>query len=80
MVAVLDALDAGGWPIDVSAVISNRPEAQGLAVARSRGIHTEVIDHKAFASREAFDDALAQAIEVHAPDLIVLAGFMCALW
>lgn len=76
MVAVLDALDAGGWPIDVSAVISNRPEAPGLAVAESRGIHTEMIDHKAFASREAFDDALAHAIEAHAPDLIVLAGFM----
>jgi phosphoribosylglycinamide formyltransferase-1 len=62
--------------LDVRAVISNRPEAAGLEWAKSRAIATEVVDHKGFATREAFDGALAQAIEKHAPDLVLLAGFM----
>ncbi|MGC3963550.1 MAG: phosphoribosylglycinamide formyltransferase [Rhodocyclaceae bacterium] len=63
----------------IAAVISNRPEAAGLAFAASNGIQTEVVDHKAFAGREAFDTALAEAIDAHAPDLVVLAGFMRVL-
>jgi phosphoribosylglycinamide formyltransferase 1 len=62
--------------IHVRAVISNRPDAPGLAYAKSQGIATQVIDHKLFAGREAFDDALAAAIEALEPDLILLAGFM----
>ena len=62
--------------LEILAVISNRPDAAGLEWARSQGIATRVIDHKAFATREAFDAALAQAIEELAPDLILLAGFM----
>ena len=62
--------------LEVKAVISNRPEAQGLEWARSQGIATAVIDHKAHATREAFDAALADEIDRHAPDLILLAGFM----
>ncbi|MCF8178424.1 MAG: phosphoribosylglycinamide formyltransferase [Sulfuritalea sp.] len=58
------------------AVVSNRPDAGGLAIAARRGIATTVIDHRGFASREAFDAALAAEIECHAPDLILLAGFM----
>lgn len=69
-------LDAG---ISVSAVISNRAEAQGLAVAERRGVATAVVDHRRFASREAFDAALAAEIERHAPRLVVLAGFMRVL-
>ena len=65
-----------GWPARVAAVISNRADAAGLAFARERGIATAVVDHKAFASREAFDAALAQAIEGFAPDVVALAGFM----
>jgi len=65
-----------GTGLEILAVISNRPDAAGLEWARSQGIATEVIDHKAFATREAFDEALAQAIEKLAPDLILLAGFM----
>jgi phosphoribosylglycinamide formyltransferase-1 len=61
---------------EVKAVISNRPDAGGLAFAREHGIAAEVVDHKQFASREAFDDALAAAIDRHAPALVVLAGFM----
>ena len=60
----------------VSAVISNRPDAKGLAVAQSHGIATQVVDHKAFATREDFDSALAKAIDTHQPALVVLAGFM----
>ncbi|MCK0512333.1 phosphoribosylglycinamide formyltransferase [Aromatoleum buckelii] len=63
----------------ISAVISNRPDAKGLEFAASRGIATAVVDHKAFATREAFDKALAEAIDVHRPDLVVLAGFMRVL-
>jgi len=70
------ALVEAGLPIDVKAVISNRPDAQGLEWARSRSIATCVIDHKAYATREAFDAALADAIEESAPDLVLLAGFM----
>ena len=60
----------------VSGVISNRADAKGLVVAQSHGIATQVVDHKAFANREAFDDALARSIDVHQPALVVLAGFM----
>ena len=64
----------------ISAVISNKPDAQGLALAQDMGIATQVIDHKAFASepnpREAFDAALMAEIDKHEPHLVVLAGFM----
>jgi phosphoribosylglycinamide formyltransferase-1 len=60
-------------------VISNRGDAAGLAFAAAHGIATVVVDHKAFAGREAFDAALAEAIDAHRPDLVVLAGFMRVL-
>jgi len=63
----------------IAAVIANRPDAGGLNYARERGIAAEVVDHKAFPSREAFDAALAETIDRHAPDLVVLAGFMRVL-
>lgn len=62
--------------VEMRAVISNRPEAKGLEWAAGRGIATEVVDHKAFPSREAFDAALVRAIEAHRPDMVLLAGFM----
>ena len=62
--------------LEILAVISNRPDAAGLEWARSRAIPTQVIDHRQHATREAFDAALAGAIEKLAPDLILLAGFM----
>lgn len=64
---------------EVSAVIANRPDAEGLAFAVDQGILTQVVDHKAYPSREAFDAALADAIDAHRPDLVVLAGFMRVL-
>jgi len=63
-------------PVRVAAVISNEPGAAGLEYARAKGIFTQTIDHRGFASREAFDAALAAAIDAHTPDLVVLAGFM----
>lgn len=60
----------------VAAVISNKADAKGLVFAKEQGISTAVLDHKAFPSREAFDAALMQDIDRHAPALVVLAGFM----
>lgn len=60
----------------VAAVVSNKASAAGLAFAQQQGIATEVLDHKAFDSREAFDTALAATIDRYAPTLVVLAGFM----
>ena len=60
----------------IVAVISNRADATGLTLARDQGIATEVLDHRQFDSREAFDAALAVLIDRHGPALVVLAGFM----
>ena len=60
----------------VCAVISNKADARGLQFAQEQGIATAVLDHKAYSSREAFDAALMQLIDRHAPALVVLAGFM----
>jgi phosphoribosylglycinamide formyltransferase-1 len=72
MESLLDA----GLPGVCAAVISNRPDATGLALAAAHGIATLAVDHRGFASREDFDAALAAEVERHAPDLILLAGFM----
>ena len=76
MEAIVDACVAERWPATVAAVISNRPEARGLQFAASRGIATQAVDHKQYDTREAFDAELARAIDAHAPDVVVLAGFM----
>jgi phosphoribosylglycinamide formyltransferase 1 len=60
----------------ITAVISNRADAMGLDFAKAQGLATEVVDHRAYPSREAFDAALALAIDSHKPDWVVLAGFM----
>jgi phosphoribosylglycinamide formyltransferase 1 len=60
----------------VAAVISNKADAKGLEFAKAQGIATDVLDHKAYPSREAFDVALAQLIDGYTPTLVVLAGFM----
>ena len=76
MTAILDAVSAGKIVAEVKAVISNRPDAAGLTVASDRGVSTVAIDHRVHDSRDAFEHALAAAIDAHSPDLIVLAGFM----
>ena len=76
MEALIAARDAGQLPVNIAAVISNRPEAKGLETAGKAGITAHYIDHKAFAGREAFDAALAECIDQFNPDLVVLAGFM----
>lgn len=65
-----------GLAADIRAVISNRPDAAGLDYARERGIATAVVDHRKYPDRAHFDRALAAEIDRHAPDLVVLAGFM----
>ena len=75
----MDAILDAGLPLTIKAVISNRPDASGLASAAQRGVTTCVVDHKSHASREAFDAALANTIDRFAPDYIVLAGFMRVL-
>ena len=79
MEAVVRACARDGWPATVAAVVSNRPEAAGLAFAAVNGIAAEVVDNRRFDSREAFDGELARAIDRHEPDLVVLAGFMRVL-
>lgn len=76
MEALIRAREAGELPVNIAAVISNRPDAAGLETAAKAGIVTHYVDHKAFSGREAFDAALAECIDTFAPDLVVLAGFM----
>lgn len=76
MEAVVRACAAEGWSARIAAVVSNRPDAAGLAFAAARGIPAVAVDHRAYATREAFDAELARVIDRHAPDLLVLAGFM----
>ena len=73
--AIIDAAVAD-LPVDIRAVISNEADAFGLERARRAGIETRVLDHRAFADREAYDAALAELIDEYEPGLVVLAGFM----
>ena len=70
----LQALLEAGLP--VSGVIANRADARGLELAAARGVATQIVEHRAFASREAFESALGREIERFTPRLVALAGFM----
>ena len=76
MHALVQACKAERWGAEVAAVVSNDPAAEGLALARQQGLATEVVNHKAFATRDAFDGALARTIDKHRPDVVAMAGFM----
>ena len=80
MAAIVKTAQQGHWEatIDarIAAVISNKAQAKGLELAANQGIPTRVLEHKAFASREDFDAALAKCIDEFTPNLVVLAGFM----
>ncbi len=81
-VSIAEAARKENWAaegIEIACVISNRPQAAGLARASEMGIHTEVVDHKLFDTREAFEDALMAIIDTYDPAVIVLAGFMRVL-
>ncbi|KPF66788.1 phosphoribosylglycinamide formyltransferase [beta proteobacterium AAP99] len=79
MEAILKAHKAEQWPCKIVAVISSRPNAAGLDAARAAGIPTQVIDHKQFAGREAFDAMLKKTLEALRADYVILAGFMRVL-
>ncbi len=74
--AIVQRCAAEGWPAQVVALVANRPGAEALDFAAGQGIATALVDHRSFASREAFDAELMRVIDGFAPDLVVLAGFM----
>lgn len=76
MCALIDACQTPDFPAAVSVVLSNQPDAAGLAYAQEHGIPTEIVDHTAFASRKDFEAALYKRIQPYNVDLVVLAGFM----
>lgn len=73
---IVRAAHSEGWPVNIAAVISNRPEAQGLVFAREAGIPTAVVDHREYSSRSQFDYALKNVVDQFSPDYVVLVGFM----
>lgn len=76
MESIVQAAQAEQWPARIAAVISNRADAEGLAVASAYGIPTTVVTNKDYPDREAFDSALQLAIDKYSPDLVMLAGFL----
>jgi phosphoribosylglycinamide formyltransferase-1 len=76
MQALIRAVSQEHWPARIAAVISNRPQAAGIQIAKEAGIPTHVVDHHAYPDREAFDAALSAAIDQFSPDLVLLAGFL----
>jgi phosphoribosylglycinamide formyltransferase-1 len=72
----LRALLEASLPAQISAVISNEPDAAGLQIAKQHGVPTEVVSHAQSTERADFDAALAEAVARRQPDLVVLAGFM----
>lgn len=80
MAAILKAEKKEAWRdkfgARVAAVVSNKADAGGLAVAKAQGIATAALDHRNFTSRETFDAQLMQTVEQFVPTLVVLAGFM----
>lgn len=83
MAAIVQAQRQQQWrerhQAEVVAVISNRADAAGLQKAREAGLATQVVEHKSFPTREAFDAELARAVQAYDPALVVLAGFMRVL-
>ena len=77
--ALIDAAAQRRMHAELRAVISNDARAAGLTRAAAAGLHTLIVEHRAFASRQAFDDALARCIDAFTPALLVLAGFMRVL-
>jgi phosphoribosylglycinamide formyltransferase 1 len=76
MQSLAQACGRDGWQAQVVAVISNRPDVAGLGLAQSLGLGVQVVDHRAYALREGFDEALIEAIDRYQPDAVLMAGFM----
>ncbi|MCC5797482.1 MAG: phosphoribosylglycinamide formyltransferase [Methylophaga sp.] len=76
MLSIIQAIQEKRLDAQIAAVISNRPDAAGIVSAQQAGIDTQLLDHKSFESREAFDASLIQVIDRYQPDYVVLAGFM----
>ncbi|MCG8673065.1 MAG: phosphoribosylglycinamide formyltransferase [Pseudomonadales bacterium] len=74
--AIINGVESGAIPGRIAAVLSNKTNVKGLERAEEHGIPTIVLDHKAYDSRESFDQAMIDAIDEHNPNLVVLAGFM----
>lgn len=79
MSAIARAMRSERWPATIAGVIADRPGAAGLQLAAELGLSGAVIDHRGFARREEFEQALREAIDALAPDVVVLAGFMRVL-
>lgn len=76
MLSILKACEDSDFPAEISVVLSNRPDAQGIETAKTYGIATEVVDHKLFDTRESFENMMLSCLGNHEIDLIILAGFM----
>lgn len=76
MMALVEAARANDYPADIVSIVASRPDAAGLAWAKGQGLPTVAIDHKSYATREAFDEAVHAALTEARADLIALAGFM----
>jgi phosphoribosylglycinamide formyltransferase-1 len=76
MISIAQACLSQCWPARIAAVISNRPQAAGLAAARALGLPVEIEDSTGRTDREAYDADLARRIDAHSPDLVLLAGYM----
>ena len=74
--SIIDAIEVKKLDANIAVVLSNKADAYGLARAQNHGIRTEVLDHKAFASREAYDQAVVDLLRARGVELVVLAGFM----
>ncbi|MGH1402700.1 MAG: phosphoribosylglycinamide formyltransferase [Alphaproteobacteria bacterium] len=79
MISIIDACRNARFPAEVSLVLSNRPDAEGITLAKNENIATEIVDHRSFDSRETFENEICNQLDKHDFDLIVLAGFMRVL-
>lgn len=76
MAALIEAARAPDYPAEIALVLSNRPDAAGLAVARDAGIAVAAVDHKIYAGREEFERSMQAMLEIHRIELVCMAGFM----
>ena len=76
MLAIVKACQAPDFPVEVAVVISNRPDAKGVDIAKTHGINTIIVDHKLFTDRPTFEAVLNQELQNHQVELVCNAGFM----